>query len=104
MEILERVEYRSPSGLRWVVEEGETVNGLSVPPIFWRFQPPFCGPARDASVFHDSACVKHAEDKTRTAAEVHRMFYDCMVADGTPPIRAWVMWKLVVWFGPNWKV
>ena len=101
MRILAEVTYTDRYGVEWTSIAGDLWNGSSIPPAIWgRWQgSPFVGLHRKASVFHDAACG--LED--RPWAEVHRMFYECMLDCGVDPIEAaqkhWAVWK----FGPRWE-
>ena len=101
MTLLDDFAYVDPAGTRWEVPAGTTVNGASIPSVFWSsFGPPFVGDYRRASVVHDHFCVI----KTRTAAATHRMFRDACRTGGVGPGKAALMYSAVNVFGPQWTL
>lgn len=89
-----------PGCKRWEVPTGVSVDGASIPQAFWSIiGGPFEGAYRQASVIHDYYCVK----RNRSWRSVHRMFYDGMLAAGTDPIKAKIMYYAVLVGGPRWK-
>jgi hypothetical protein len=93
------VVFVDPECRKWVADEGEIIDGLSVPRFLWRIQPPFVGRAREASVIHDSACVK----KERPSPMVHWVFWCAMRTRGVHPVVAFTRWAAVRVFGPRFK-
>lgn len=101
MRLREAFAFVDEDGTRWDVPAGAIVNGASIPQTFWTlFGPPFVGDYRRASVVHDYFC----EVRTRSAGEVHRMFYDACRAGGVSYVRAKSMYAAVAAFGPNWTL
>ena len=83
-------------------------DGASIPVIFV----PIIGDPRsrefmNAATVHDAYCAKRNEGgpyyHTATWQEVHRMFYDGLLASGTPPLKAKIMYAAVYLGGPRWK-
>jgi uncharacterized protein DUF1353 len=92
-------EYIAPDSKRWPVPSGTTVDGASIPRIFWSaIGGPFEGQYRNASVVHDFYC----KVRTRPYRDVHRMFYDAMLTSGVQDTKSWFMYQAVDQFGPKW--
>lgn len=101
MELLEEVQYTSPSGKIWIAPQGAIINGASIPPPAWPIiGGPFEGKYRAASVLHDVACQQRAEP----FKDVHRMFYEAMLCSGVSERKAKVMYWAVYNFGPKWSL
>src|SRR5262245_55475397 len=99
MRLQEPFEYIDPNNRRWPVPAGITVDGASIPQVFWSLiGGPFEGLYRSASVIHDYYCVR----RTRAFLQVHRVFYDGMLTSGVDGSRAWLMYQAVANFGPRW--
>jgi len=99
MKTFQPFSYIDSRGRRWTVPAGSKTDGASVPMIFWSIiGGPFEGPYRDASVVHDYYCDK----RSRKWEDVHEVFYDAMLTRGVAQTKAWLMYKLVVEFGPRW--
>jgi hypothetical protein len=102
MELLTDFVFVDSRGVEWLAAAGSTVDGASIPDWIWSkaIGTPFIGDYRRASVVHDVAC----KEKTRPHEQVHRMFYDAMIADGVAKKRAMSMYTAVRLFGPKWGV
>lgn len=99
MRLIEPFEYVGPNGRSWPVPAGATVDGASIPQIFWSLiGGPFEGQYREASVVHDFYC----DVRTRKSVDVHQVFHDAMLCAGVGPNRAWLMHQAVLRFGPYW--
>lgn len=99
MKLLEPFEFVASDGRRWPVPGGTIVDGASIPQAFWSITGgPFEGAYRSASVVHDYYCLT----RTRRHKDVHRVFYDGMLASGVGDKRAWLMYQAVDRFGPSW--
>ncbi len=92
----------------WVAPKGTWTDGASIPIIFV----PLIGDPRskeflNAATVHDAYCAKRNEGgpyyHTAPWQEVHRMFYDGLVASGTPLLKARIMYAAVYLGGPRWK-
>lgn len=99
MKLLKPVMYVDHTGKEWLAPEGSVIDGASIPKAFWSsVGPPFVGKYRRATVIHDVQCVTRSEPYQ----DVHRMFYEAMVVDGTPKAKAREMYFAVKHFGPKW--
>ena len=101
MKLLEDFVFVDDAGVRWEARAGSVVDGASIPEFLWgAVGTPYVGDYRRASVLHDVAC----DQKTRPDKDVHRMFYDAMVADGGSVELAKQMYTGLRLFGPRWTV
>ena len=93
-------EYTGPDNVRWPAPKGRTIDGASIPEVFWGalIGSPYTGDFRRASVVHDVAC----EDKPYTSDVVHRMLYNAMRCDDTNEWLANEIYVAVKLFGPQW--
>jgi len=99
MKLLSDFGFIDHTGKQWLAPADRTVDGASIPRFFWSvIGSPFIGKFRRASVLHDVACV----DRTEPYEDVHRMFYEAMLADNTPALKARKMYAAVRNFGPRW--
>lgn len=99
MTLLEPFQFIDTRGKRWSVPRGVLVDGASIPTVFWSFiGGPFEGKYRVASIIHDYYC----DVRSRPWQEVHRVFYEAMLASGVNSSRALLMFKAVEKFGPRW--
>ena len=99
MKLLEPFEYIDPAGKSWPVPANAIVDGASIPSIFWSIiGGPFEGLYRGPSVVHDFYC----ETRTRKYPEVHQTFHHAMLTAGVGTKKAWIMYKAVAQFGPQW--
>lgn len=97
--LLEDFVYIDPDERPWLAPKGRTVNGASIPQIFWSATGgPLSGKFRNASIVHDVECkdMKHDHDK------VHLMFYHACLAGGVPRSKAKKLYWAVARFGPKW--
>ncbi len=102
------LEFVDADGSMWVAPAGILTDGASIPPMFV----PFIGNPRskkfmNAATVHDSYCAKSNAGgpyyHTAPWQRVHRMFYDGLLASGTSPIKARIMYAAVYLGGPRWK-
>jgi len=100
MALLEPLVFHQTEGQRtWTAPVGTLTDGASIPPIFWSvIGGPYEGKYRDASVNHDYECCV----QQNAWQDVHRMFYDGMMARGVELWRAKLMYFAVYFFGPRW--
>ena len=95
-------------GSTWTAPTGTLTDGASIPEIFV----PLIGSPRsrefaNAAAVHDAYCgvgnddgpVYHSQPWELT----HRMFYDTLIAGGTPEIKAKIMFTAVWLRGPRWN-
>lgn len=105
--LAERLDFIDANGWNWQAPEKSLTDGASIPEIFvplvgFPNEPRFV----NAAALHDAYCgignetgpVYHA----KTWQEVHRLFYDALVASGTPDFKAKVMFAAVWLGGPRW--
>jgi Protein of unknown function (DUF1353) len=101
MRLLEDFALVDPAGKEWKVPSGARIDGASIPRVLWTAAgSPFTGDYRRASVVHDHYC----DIKTEPWQEVHRMFYDGMIAGGVGEEQAKVFYAAVRFGGPRWEV
>jgi hypothetical protein len=99
--LLEDFTFTDKDNYKWLAPKDFVTDGASIPPIFWPLiGSPFTGPYVKAAIIHDAYCFL----KSREWQKVHRTFYDAMIASGTPPIQAKIMYYAVYRFGPKWVV
>lgn len=97
--LLKSFTYIDKKGVAWSAPKGIKVNGASIPPILWSFVgSPWSGKYPEASVIHDHFC----QTKSRPWKEVHRTFYDAMIANGVGKLNAKIKYYAVYRFGPRW--
>ena len=86
----------------YVIPEGFTTDGASIPPLFWAMVGhPYSPSSLRAAILHDWMCRERDHRWSSTA--VHRIFFAALLADGVAFPRAWVMWLATHWFGPSFK-
>jgi hypothetical protein len=99
MRLVEPFAYEDPEGVRWDAPAGSVVDGASIPQIAWTvIGGPFEGLYRNASVIHDVACV----NQSRPWRNVHKAFYNAMLASAVRRVKAKIMYAAVFHFGPRW--
>lgn len=103
-----RLDFIDAGGLDWQAPEKSLTDGASIPEIFvpligFPNEPKFA----NASALHDAYCGVGNEAvavyHSRTWQEVHRLFYDALVASGTPDLKAKIMFAAVWLGGPRWN-
>ena len=97
-------------GVEWVAPKGTWTDGASVPrAVLWVTDGRFSEEFLKAAVVHDAYSQEENETRcpdqyqSRPWRQVHRMFYEAMLADGTPKKRAILMYTVVRLFGPKWN-
>lgn len=99
--LLTPLTFIHPDWDSWPVPVGIIADGASIPRPFWAvIGGPFEGRYRNASIVHDHYCVV----RNRPWRDVHRMFYEAMLAGGVSTAKAKIMYYAVYRFGPRWKV
>ncbi|MEO8530811.1 MAG: DUF1353 domain-containing protein [Deltaproteobacteria bacterium] len=92
----------------WTAAQGTLTDGASIPEIFV----PLVGSPRsrefaNAAAVHDAYCGVGNEDgpfyHAMTWQATHRMFYDTLIAGGTPETKAKIMFTAVWLRGPRWN-
>ena len=97
--LLETVCFIDSEGKVWKAPKLSIVDGASIPRFFWRIiGSPFVGHYRRASVIHDVYCKTRSE----TSEDVHKMFYEAMLVDKVPKLKALVMYYAVKFGGSDW--
>ena len=99
MKLIESLSFKDSKGVIWTAPKGSIIDGASIPRFFWRvIGAPLSGIYRRASVLHDVYCAS----KSRPHKQVHKMFYEAMLVDDVPKIKAKTMYRAVRMFGPKW--
>lgn len=100
MELLEDFIFIDRYNKEWKAHKGSIIDGASIPKSLWTVMgSPFTGNYRRASVIHDTECKL----RKRPCKDVHRVFYEMMLADHVPLPKAKLMFFAVNTFGPKWK-
>jgi len=94
------ITYIDPDGDEWPVPVEFKTDGASVPRFAWVAFPPFAGRYIRAAVVHDYYCFT----RDRPWREVHRAFFDAMLAAGVDSTSAKTMYAAVYTFGPRWSL
>jgi hypothetical protein len=88
-------------GRRWHVPAGAVVDGASIPkPLRMVVGEPWSDRYMRASVIHDYFCAT----MDRGWRNVHRVFYEAMLAGGVAETKALLMYMAVMWGGPKWSI
>lgn len=97
--LLEKLVYIDPRGKEWIAPKEAVVDGASIPTIFQNvIGTPYGGEYTLASVIHDVACQEQKEPWE----EVHRVFYEAMLASGVEEQKASTMYLAVYEGGARW--
>lgn len=80
----------------WVVPQGFTTDGASVPRIVVWLIPTF-GRYTMAAVLHDWFCVTGIREKIISPVDADGVFRRVMRDLGVPPVKRWLMWTGVRW-------
>lgn len=84
----------------WIAPTGSIIDGASIPVFMWRvIGSPFVGKYRRASVIHDVYC----QLQDRPSVDVHDVFFEMMLEDGVPELKAFIIWIAARLFGPRFK-
>ncbi|MFW2371827.1 MAG: DUF1353 domain-containing protein [Gammaproteobacteria bacterium] len=101
----ENLVFVDKTGTEWVAPKGTVTDGASVPRLaLWMTDGRFAKGFLKAAVVHDAYC--QSDNETRSPNQyrampwksVHRMFYEAMIAAGTTPTEARLMFA-AVWLG-----
>lgn len=101
------IDFIDASGETWTAPRRTLTDGATIPPIF----APFIGDRQSreylmAAALHDAYCGVGNDDlptwRTRRWEDVHRMFYEALLVNGTPPHKAKLMFAAVYLGGPRW--
>lgn len=102
-----QVEFVDATGDVWTAPPQTLTDGATIPPIF----APLMGDRQSreylmAAALHDAYCGVGNEDlptfQTRAWEDVHRMFYEALLVNGTPSQKAKFMFAAVYLGGPRW--
>ena len=86
-------------GKNWSAPVEALTDGASIPRVAQMFiGDPYSGPYLNAAVIHDWFCAV----RTEPYPEVHRMFYNAMIASSVGDTLAQIMYTAVCWKGPKW--
>lgn len=95
----EDLEFIDSQGKVWSVPAGFGSDGLSIPQATWSlFGSPFSLEFRRAAFFLDY----YSEYRLETSKQVHRLFYEILLADGTSPQKAKVLYFALLTSGAQW--
>ena len=104
MLLLQDFSYVDPKGKKWVSPKDSVIDGASIPQPFWSIiGGPFAGKYRQASVVHDTECVRNKNEKEEPWQAVHKMFYQACRCGGVAEFKAKFMYWAVFHFGPRWS-
>jgi hypothetical protein len=99
MELQQPFAYAEGPARIWSVPKGATLDGASIPYIFWSLVGgPWDDDYRSASVIHDWYCAVRVQPWRDT----HTMFYHAMLTSGVSPKKARMMFLAVYYAGPSW--
>jgi len=103
MQLLKEFKYVDQSGREWVVPAGTTINGASIPRVFWSEHPPFVGDYRLASVVHDHFCNELLNRKRDDWEAIQKMFYEACRCGGLDEVDAKVFYHTVYVYWKLWS-
>lgn len=87
-------------GTKWTVPSRARVDGASIPRALWSLVgSPLTGLYVEASVVHDYYC----DIRSRPWRNVHRVFFEAMLASKVSEIQAKIMYAAVYFAGPRWS-
>lgn len=101
------IDFIDGRGNKWTAPQNTLTDGASIPVIF----APLFGDRQSreyvmAAALHDAYCGIGNEEletfRTRSWREVHRMFYEALLVNGTSPKTAKIMYAAVILGGPRW--
>jgi hypothetical protein len=101
------ITFHDASGGVWTAPPQTLTDGATIPAIF----APLVGDRQSrqylmAAALHDAYCGVGNEGletwRARPWEEVHRMFYEALLVNGTPPQMAKIMFAAVYLGGPRW--
>lgn len=106
-QLINEIGFVDSDGKSWLAPKLTFTDGASIPEIFIPLigepdEPSFI----NAAVLHDAYCgagnEKSAQYHSLPWEKVHRMFYDSLRVNGTPEIKAKIMFAAVYLGGPRW--
>ena len=97
--LLQELSFIDKNGKKWTASKGLLTDGATIPGIFWLLVgPPLASNHIKAAVLHDQYC----EIRTEPFRDVHRMFYEALLASGVEALKAKLMYGAVYLGGPRW--
>jgi len=97
--LLEDLVFIDTKGKKWTAPKGHVVDGATIPKVFQSMiGTPYGGEYVLASVIHDVAY----DEKKESWEEVHRAFYDAMLASGVEANKASLMYIAVYEGSERW--
>lgn len=102
-----KIDFIDARGQVWTAPAQTLTDGATIPVIF----APLIGDRQSreyvmAAALHDAYCGVGNDTletfRTRSWREVHRMFYEALLVNGTPPQKAKIMYAAVFLGGPRW--
>ena len=97
--LLEDLIFIDSQGKKWTAPKGHVVDGATIPKAFQSMiGTPYGGEYVLASVIHDVAY----DQKKETWQEVHRVFYDALLASGVEANKASLMYVAVYEASQRW--
>ena len=103
------IEFVDARPTKWIAPRNTLTDGASIPTLFFKsVGNPRSKEFINAATMHDAYCgignenlPQYHSDRWRN---VHRMFYDALRVDGTPPAKAKIMYAAVYLGGPRWTM
>lgn len=103
MTLVNEFKYVDPEGKEWLVPANTTINGASIPRVFWIKYPRFVGNYRLASVVHDHYCEELLSGKSKDWEEIQLMFYHACRCGGMDDTEAKVFYNSVYSYWKLWS-
>lgn len=95
----EKLRFTDSAKLPWEAAVGLETDGASIPPLFQIFiGTPFETAFIKAAILHDHYCKRFV----RTWQATHKMFYEGLLDQGVPQVKAKLMYYAVYLAGPKW--
>lgn len=103
------IEFVDARPNKWVAPSGTLTDGASIPKMFFKtIGTPRSREFLNAATLHDAYCGVGNETLPQYHSDiwqnVHRMFYDALRVDGTPAVKAKIMYAAVYLAGPRWNM
>ena len=103
------IEFIDARPSKWVAPRNTLTDGASIPKLFFKvIGTPRSKEFINAATLHDAYCGVGNQSlpqfHSNTWQNVHRMFYDALRVDGTPPKKAKIMYAAVYLAGPRWNM
>lgn len=104
----QKIDFVDAAGQTWTAPPQTLTDGASIP----LFLAPFVGDRQSreyviAAALHDAYCgvgnTHLTTWQTRPWEDVHRMFYEALLVNGTSPQKAKIMFAAVYLGGPRWE-